>query len=73
MTINSLLKTIKGNYYTTVTIDDQLSLSADTNYLRALSKARDERTRAEIRSVSMDVFHHHSGNEYVKMCIDLKS
>lgn len=73
MTINSMLKTLKGNYYTEVNDGKGLCISADTNYLRQLAKIRDPRTRREIVNVYMDIFHRATTNEnQVHMHITLK-
>lgn len=73
MTINSMLKTLSGNYYTEVTYNGDMCMSADTAYLRALAKGGDPRTKLEIRNVYMDIFHQVStGENMVHMHIDLK-
>jgi len=72
MMLSSMLKTLKGNYYTEVNIDNQLSLNADTDYLRALVKEDDPRTKLEVKLMHMDIFKRHTGEQFIYMHINLK-
>lgn len=56
MRIKELADKLEGNYYTTVEIDGNLSVSANTDYLKELIANGDKRMDAYVTSIDIRVW-----------------
>lgn len=73
MTLYNLLNVLKGNYLVELTENNELSISADIDYLRKLHKNKDARTSMQIRDVRVEAWRHWSGEISPKLYINLDS